>query len=203
MGAPVLRMSYQLALAIPGLDDRSARLAGQPSFPSTRGQCVEGAARRRTGAETCPHVRCKYHLLGELARRPDEEAVEAMASRLDGEWSDSCALDIADELASRRRGMPAEEIAKILGVSRERVVQLGAEAMSRMRVQLEDEPDLGSVNPEAEELVLSAVRENPGIESPREIAKLVDVKHTEALKAIRNLMKEKRLSRTEGRFFAN
>lgn len=129
-------MTYQLSLDIPGLDDRSARLTGQPAFPRTRAECLEGASRRRNGLETCPHVRCRYHLLGELARRPEAESMAAMVARLNGEWSDSCALDIADELQRADRGMPEAEIATVLGVSRDRVVQLSSEAASRLRAKM-------------------------------------------------------------------
>lgn len=128
--------NYQLSLDMPRLDERSAKLSGQPTFPATRRECAGGAPERRTGATVCPHLLCRYHLLGELARRPDSEAEAAMVARLEGAWTDSCALDVADELERNDRGMTEEECGVIYGVSRERIVQMTAEARSRLRAKL-------------------------------------------------------------------
>jgi len=122
----------QIPLSLPGMWDSSARMAGEPAMPRTRGDCIGGSEARSSGAETCPHVRCRYHLLGELTRRPEREAIEAIAARQSGEWRDSCALDVAD-----RGGCGDAEHAVMLGITRERLIQLSAEASSRMRAAIE------------------------------------------------------------------
>ncbi|WP_230677486.1 hypothetical protein, partial [Streptococcus pneumoniae] len=43
-------------------------------------------------------------MLGELTRRKEEHAVEAMRARLEGEWTDSCAIDYADAVHARSNG---------------------------------------------------------------------------------------------------
>lgn len=119
----------QLPLSLPGLYD-SGRMAGALRQPATRGECAGGKAERESGSD-CPHVLCRYHLLGELARRPAEEAVAAMVARLEGRWRGSCALDIAED-----GGMDGQELSEIIGVSRARAEQITYEASSRWRRRL-------------------------------------------------------------------
>lgn len=120
----------QLPLSLPGLYETGARRSGVLPQPRTRGEC-EGGREARENGQDCPHVLCRHHLLGELARRPEAEAVAAMAARLRGEWSGSCALDVAEA-----GGIGARELAAILGVSTERADQICYEAGSRMRRRL-------------------------------------------------------------------
>lgn len=131
MAAPV--MSTQFPLSLPGLYDTTARRSGVPLLPLTRGDCEGGIEEREAGGE-CPHLLCRYHLLGELARRPDAEAVPAVIARLEGHWTGCCALDVAE-----RGGLGEQELATMLGIPRERAAQLTYEAGSRLRAAIERE----------------------------------------------------------------
>lgn len=128
-------MSIQLPLSLDGLYDGEARLAGCPKPPATRKGCAGGCASRMRGDAECPHVLCRYHLIGELARRPEHEADAAMLSRVRGEWVGSCALDYAE---THDRGVPDALLAKILGIGTDRLVQVSAEATARVRRRLEE-----------------------------------------------------------------
>lgn len=123
-------MSYQLPLSIDGLYDSSARLYGVPKQPSTRAECIAGRESRLSGEVECEHVLCRYHLLGELTRRPDDEADRAMEARLAGEWTGTCALDVAE---TSERGLDDETHARMIGVDVSRLVQISAEASARLR----------------------------------------------------------------------
>lgn len=119
----------QVPLSLPGLYETSARRAGIPVLPATRGECAGGAAARMARTEECPHLLCRYHILRDLAhRKGDDEAVAALVAREEGRWSSACALDYADDGPQTH-----SLIAATLGVSRERAVQMSAEAASRLR----------------------------------------------------------------------
>jgi ABC-type transporter Mla MlaB component len=89
---------------------------------------LPGSSRRARGEEMCRFLTCRHNLLGELARRPAGEAEEAMRAFLDGEWLDTCALDVAD-----RGGVDDGAIAMMLGSTAKRVTQISAEALYRAR----------------------------------------------------------------------
>lgn len=129
------RKMVQVPLSLLGLYDSDARLFGQPLQPKTRGECIGERAERRSGEKTCQHFRCRYNLLGELTRRDEAKAVEAMRARFDGEWSDSCALDVADE-----GGEPDSLLATMLGVGDEREwARIVDESNSRLKSALKDQ----------------------------------------------------------------
>ena len=88
-----------------------------------------------SGKEECPHLLCRYHLVGELSRRPEHEAERAMVSRLEGKWEATCALDVAD---TQDRGLPDDQLAEIMGIEQERVTQISAEATARVRRRLKE-----------------------------------------------------------------
>ena len=83
-----------------------------------------------SGETECPHILCRHHLVGEIARRPESEAIEAMQARLRGDVVATCALDVAD---THENGIEDTEIAKIIGVDASRVTQISAEANARLR----------------------------------------------------------------------
>lgn len=141
------RKMVQVPLSLLGLYDSDARLYGQPLQPKTRGECVGERAERRAGEKTCQHFRCRYNLLGELTRRKEENAVEAMRARFDGEWLDSCALDYADAVQARAKGDLSEwskvddsdfAVAKMLGVTdRHEWARICDESNSRAKAAIE------------------------------------------------------------------
>lgn len=112
--------------------------------PRTRGECI-GRPR------PCPWVSCKYHLLASVGEKGSLELslddggsrkisprssygsaaaigmVDRAVERLD-EMPETCALDVADGGA-----LILEEVGDILGVTRERVWQLEAAALVRLR----------------------------------------------------------------------
>lgn len=97
----------------------------------TRGDCSPGRDRRMAGEEMCPRVLCRYHLLGDIARRSkthEGEAVEAMRGWIEGDWEGCCALDHADLLEEQGRSMPDPYHAAMLGVTVKRLTQIAAEA---------------------------------------------------------------------------
>jgi hypothetical protein len=87
---------------------------GEPAErPKTRGECTDIP-------RPCPFVSCKNHLYWEyLKHHPDAEV-----------WTlkHSCALDAADE-----GGLTLEEVGELMGLTRERVRQLEAEALRKLK----------------------------------------------------------------------
>ncbi len=84
----------------------------QSKRPLTRGDCLDGP-------RPCPWAACRYHLASE--QRGPEEVRE------------SCALDVAD-----RGGSTLEEVAACFDLTRERIRQIEAEALGKVR-QIEAE----------------------------------------------------------------
>lgn len=76
-------------------------------------------------------------MLGDIARCKDEaQAVEAMRAWVEGEIDGTCWLDHADALESDGRAMPDEQIAAMLGITRQRAVMLYAESVEEFRERL-------------------------------------------------------------------
>ena len=103
--------------------------------PVKRADCLEGP-------RPCPHSRCRYHLQREIA---EDKLPEAPI--------ETCALDLAD-----RGRNTLEEIAPHMGVSRERIRQMEAEALRKLRIRggrilvelresIVPEPDYGGRRP--------------------------------------------------------
>lgn len=91
-------------------------------LPATRGECVDGP-------RPCPLVRCRYHLALEVTeagtirlRYPEREIWEL---------EHTCLLDLADQGPRGPR-----EIARILGIHRERVRQILVSARANLVPQL-------------------------------------------------------------------
>ncbi len=82
--------------------------------PKTRGECVNGP-------RPCPHLHCKYHTWPELLNAHGNSKTLRLPA-------DSCVLDIAD-----RGGTTLEGIGKVMGISRQRVLQLEERALKRAK----------------------------------------------------------------------
>lgn len=81
-----------------------------PPPPTTRGDCLTGGSNE---ARPCPWRGCRWHLSSIQTRR--------------AETDESCVLDIADE-----GGMRLDEIGDVLGLTRERIRQIEAEALAKV-----------------------------------------------------------------------
>lgn len=100
--------------------------------PRTRGECPE--------ERPCPFVGCRYHLaIGDIRKpsrhtrkhaSPDGVCLAYPELELE-ELPETCALDVAD-----RGGATLEHVGAILYVTRERVRQLEAKALRRLRLGL-------------------------------------------------------------------
>jgi hypothetical protein len=91
--------------------------------PQTRGECKDAT-------RPCPYVSCRHHLALEVT-----EIGSIIATRPGTEIWDldrTCSLDVAD---ARPDGASLREIAKTLGVSRERVRQILVAGMRKLREQ--------------------------------------------------------------------
>lgn len=100
--------------------------------PVTRGECVDGP-------RPCIWTRCRYHLerddaIGERRYRGIHHA-EAMQRRREDNIEDSCALDVADHLADNRATASEEDVARLLGVTKQRVQQIERSAMKKLALR--------------------------------------------------------------------
>ena len=87
-------------------------------MPTTRGEC-------KHGPRPCPWVNCRHHL-GSL--NLDEGRLHRATPQAVQEHS--CVLDVADENPD---GIPLEQVANMFGITRERVRQIEAKALRRLR----------------------------------------------------------------------
>jgi hypothetical protein len=88
--------------------------------PKTRGECVGGV-------RPCPFVSCRHHLYLEVSERTGSIKLNFPDAEL-GELIETCALDVAD-----RGGATLEEIGEMLNLTRERIRQLEAKGMEKLR----------------------------------------------------------------------
>jgi hypothetical protein len=98
--------------------------------PKTRGDCVEGH-------RPCPFVSCRFNLFVDVNPKTGSVKMNFPDKDLD-EVGDTCALDVAD-----RGGITLEEVGTIMNLTRERVRQLEARGLLRLRVLADDEPRPG------------------------------------------------------------
>lgn len=88
-----------------------------PPPPRTRGECIDGP-------RPCPHLNCKYHLWNSLLR-DTRYGSQASLPR------ETCILDIAD-----KGGVSLDYVGELLGISRQRVLQLETRALAKARKML-------------------------------------------------------------------
>jgi hypothetical protein len=95
--------------------------------PKTRGECKDGI-------RPCPFVSCKYHLY--LDVNPVTGTLKLNFPGMEvWEMPFSCALDVAD-----MGGRTLEDVGQILNMTRERVRQLEASALKKIRAFIEGRP---------------------------------------------------------------
>jgi hypothetical protein len=95
---------------------------GSPRKPQTRSECVEGV-------RPCPWVSCRFNLY--LDVRGDGVLRLNFPDREPDEMLSSCALDLAED-----GPRTLEQVAGLMGMSKERARQLEAVAMDKMRGDL-------------------------------------------------------------------
>lgn len=89
----------------------------------------------RMGDRPCPFVSCKYHLY--LDVNPHTGSIKLNFPDLAvWELSETCALDVAD-----RGGITLEEVGELLNLTRERIRQVEATGLEKLRVGYDDEDE--------------------------------------------------------------
>ncbi|TXD38022.1 DNA-binding protein [Lujinxingia vulgaris] len=93
--------------------------------PAHRDQC-------RMAERPCPYVSCKYHLY--LDVNPHTGSIKLNFPGLEvWELSETCALDVAD-----RGGITLEEVGELLNLTRERIRQVEATGLEKLRDEYDD-----------------------------------------------------------------
>lgn len=86
----------------------------------------------RAAERPCPFVSCKYHLY--LDVNPHTGSIKLNFPDLEvWELSETCALDVAD-----RGGITLEEVGELLNLTRERIRQVEAAGLEKLRTEYED-----------------------------------------------------------------
>jgi hypothetical protein len=95
--------------------------------PNNRHDC-------RVGDRPCPFVSCKFHLY--LDVNPITGSIKLNFPDLEvWELSETCSLDVAD-----RGGITLEEVGELLNLTRERIRQVEAAGLDKLRTGYDDEP---------------------------------------------------------------
>ena len=88
--------------------------------PSVREECLDGP-------RPCPFVSCKHHLFLDVSARTG--AIKLNFPDLEvWDMNESCALDVAD-----RGGTTLEDVGAIMNLTRERIRQVEANALKKMK----------------------------------------------------------------------
>lgn len=115
MGAALRNPSSTRQIRLPVITDAPA------DAPTVRSECIDGP-------RPCQWVSCRYHLW-EVSIRPGRRWYrdQTPASRVRAHSGESCALDLAEI-----GGMDRPHVARVLGMTRERVRQIETQAIERM-----------------------------------------------------------------------
>lgn len=126
----VLRMPrQQRQVRLPLLEED-----GLPRLPATRADCPEREVflDGTLGPRDCPFVSCRHHLY--LDVNPETGSIKLNFADLEpDELVETCSLDVAE-----RHGEDLEFIGKLLGLVRERIRQIEAKALARLRDALRE-----------------------------------------------------------------
>lgn len=100
--------------------------------PVTRGECADVP-------RPCPFATCRFHLerddaIGERRYRGIHHA-EAMQRRREDGVTESCALDYADHLADTRSTASEEDVARLLGITKQGVQKIERKAMKKLALR--------------------------------------------------------------------
>ncbi|HET9959476.1 MAG TPA: hypothetical protein VFQ61_33525 [Polyangiaceae bacterium] len=99
--------------------ERAQELELQLERPKVRADCSDGL-------RPCPYVGCRYHLYLDVT--PGTGTIRLSFPELEvWEMQHSCALDVADQ-----SGISAEHVSVLMNISRERVRQIEAAALSKL-----------------------------------------------------------------------
>lgn len=102
---------------------RQAASAFERVIPATRGECLQGEDAQRP----CPYVSCKHNLYLDVS--PRSGAIKLNFPHLEvWDLPESCALDVAE-----RGGVTLEEVGAMMNLSRERVRQLEADGLAKIK----------------------------------------------------------------------
>ena len=86
----------------------------------------------RMAERPCPYVSCKYHLY--LDVNPHTGSIKLNFPDLEvWELSETCSLDVAD-----RGGITLEEVGELLNLTRERIRQVEAAGLEKLRGEYDD-----------------------------------------------------------------
>ena len=94
--------------------------------PKARSDCAQGQ-------RPCPYVSCKFNLYVDVNPRTGSVKMNFPDKEI-WELADTCALDVAD-----RGGITLEEVAARLDVTRERIRQVEAKALVRLKSRIDPE----------------------------------------------------------------
>ena len=120
-----LRRQRALGVMDPELEEILHEI--EVSRPRSRADCANGP-------RPCMFVSCKHHLY--LDVNPETGSIKLnFPDKEIWELEETCALDVAD-----RGGITLEEVGSIMNLTRERIRQVEARGLSKLRVIADDEP---------------------------------------------------------------
>lgn len=120
--------------------ERAVNAAQEPDHgltpPRTRGECIDGP-------RPCPWVSCKYHLF--LDVQPNGSIKLNFPDLEVADLEHSCTLDLA-----AKGGMPLEQVAEVINLTKERVRQIEVRAFRRILNRADLRGILDYVTPDPE-----------------------------------------------------
>jgi hypothetical protein len=100
-----------------------------PDAPRTRGEC-EGVAR------PCPHTFCRFHLYVSIIDRKAGIVKYTFPHLRLRDMKETCALDVAERDPN---GQTLDEVGRLFGLTRERVRQMEATALEKLKAKLPED----------------------------------------------------------------